>query len=272
MNKIGIFRFLWKPLSGVDRANIVTFTGGMGAQIISAAIYFSLKNQGKDVFADMSYFDRSEHVALAGTPGDCSHWAWQLDQFGLNRSSFATCQQLDRLTTTVLDDGPEKLQLGLAALAVPSIQEIFKIEERLPDALPVSFASGYLCVHIRRGDYVNVASYLIADNDFIRQAVKFSGLVDSVVVLSDSPIGENVQQAMSIHFKNVICLDQADAFTAHRIMRKARIFICSNSQFSLIAAVLNKTALVLIPKQWFSGKDREIEQPLHSLCTFQLFD
>jgi hypothetical protein len=59
----------------------VTFTGGMGAQMISAAIYLSMKNDGLPVYADLSYFDKPESVAAAGKPGDCSHWSWQLDTF-----------------------------------------------------------------------------------------------------------------------------------------------------------------------------------------------
>jgi hypothetical protein len=32
----------------------VTFSGGLGAQIFSAAIYFSLQSKGRTIFADLS--------------------------------------------------------------------------------------------------------------------------------------------------------------------------------------------------------------------------
>lgn len=51
---------------------IVTFTGGMGAQIISAAIYFYLKNEGHVVYADMSYFDKEENIATVTSGGGVS--------------------------------------------------------------------------------------------------------------------------------------------------------------------------------------------------------
>lgn len=267
MNK---FNFFPRISRRKNRPTVVTFSGGMGAQIISAAIYFSKKRAGEDVYADLSYFDSPEHVAASGNPGDCSHWAWQLDPFGLDFLSFESPSDAVRRDANILVDGPEKMNLGMRALAEPEVQALFRISDDMPDGVSASFSSGYLCVHIRRGDYVNVASHLISDDEFIRLAGKFSGLVKAVVVLSDSPIGLNIRKAMSEYFAEVECIDSADAFTAHRIMRKARVFICSNSQFSLIAAMLNPSALVLIPKQWFSGKDRATEQPLHSLCSFQL--
>ena len=53
-------------------------------------------------------------------------------------------------------------------------------------------------------------------------------------------------------------------------MRCARILICSNSTFSLTAAALNPNALVVVPKQWYGEKDREIEAPIHARCLFQM--
>ncbi|MBK1681982.1 alpha-1,2-fucosyltransferase [Rhodoferax fermentans] len=262
--------FKWFKSNSKNQPTVITFSGGMGAQIISAAIYFSKKRAGELVYADLSYFETPEHVATAGNPGDCSHWSWQLGPFGLEYQSFETATEAVRRVAKVVVDGPEKMQWGLAALAEPEAQDVFRIADNLPDALPVSVVGGYLCVHIRRGDYVNVASHLISDDAFIEQAAKFSGLLNAVVVLSDSPISSKVKQAMSTYFNITVYLDNADAFTAHRIMRNARVFICSNSQFSLIAAMLNRSALVLIPKQWFSGEDRVIERSIQSLCSFQL--
>jgi hypothetical protein len=271
INKI-LQRALKSVLKGRDetKPTVVTFTGGMGAQIISAAIYFSKRRVGEVVFADLSYFDAPEHMAAAGNPGDCSHWGWQLGAFGLERQSFETAPDAVRRNAKIVPDGAEKLQMGLAALAEPEAQEIFKIPHELPESLPLLWPRDFLCLHIRRGDYVNVASYLVSDEEFIQQATKFSGLLSAVVVVSDSLISLKVRKAMSKLFDQAIYLDQADVFTSHRIMRKARVFICSNSQFSLIAAMLNRTALVLIPKQWYSGNDRVLEKPLQSLCAFQL--
>lgn len=258
---------------GADKASlptVVTFTGGMGAQMISAAIYLGMKNAGLPVYSDLSYFDKPESVAVAGNAGDCSHWSWQLDVFGLTPTSFDTFSGLNKRNSNILLDGPQKLELGLKALAQPEIQKYFRIPAGTADVLPEECANGFLCIHVRRGDYVNVASHLVADSEFINLARKFSGLVENLVVLSDSPINPDFRSALSSYFKKVSFLDNTDPFTAHRVMRNARVLICSNSQFSLIAAALNSTALVLIPKQWFGEGERHIETPIHSRSTFQV--
>jgi hypothetical protein len=254
----------------VDKPTVVTFTGGMGAQIISASLYFAMKKEGRSVYADLSYFNQPESVATLGTRGVCSHWSWQLAPFGLSLSSFGTLPTYTKRNAHILPDGPEKLELGLSALAQYEIQKYFEISNVVSNVLACELSSPYLCIHVRRGDYVNVASHLIADNEFISLARKFSGLVDHAVVISDSPIEEDFRASLSAVFINVEFLDNTDAYTAHRIMRNARILICSNSQFSLIAAALNSKALVLIPKQWFGVGERHIEAALHSRCAFQI--
>lgn len=258
--------------SSVDQNKpaVVTFTGGMGAQIISAAIYFSMKDAGRSVYAELSYFDKPESVAVTGKVGDCSHWSWQLAPFGLFPASFDATPSLTKRNADILQDGPQKLELGLRALAQSEVQKRFAVPAGVSDILPGQFANGFLCIHVRRGDYVNVASHLVADDEFISLARKFSGLVKSVAVISDSPIGPDFRNAVSSYFEESSFLDNTDPYTAHRIMRSARVLICSNSQFSMIAAALNPNALVLIPKQWFGGKDREMEASIHSRCSFQI--
>jgi hypothetical protein len=244
----------------------------MGAQIISAAIYFSLREKGRVVYADLSYFDKNEHIATVGKTGDISHWSWQLDSFGLTLTSFDKVPRLAKGRFELIVDGPKKLALGFDALRQIAIQEQFAISKGIDGILPASFSSGYMCIHMRRGDYVNVASHMVADNEFIDMARKFSGLIQHVVVVSDSPISEPFRRAILLSHKQVVFLDSVDAFTSHRVMRKSRIFIGSNSQFSLIAALLNPQALVVMPKQWFGLDYRAMKDPIHDKCNFQILN
>jgi hypothetical protein len=263
-------QFLFNPQSGSERRTVVTFTGGMGAQIISATVYFFLKNRGDAVFADLTYFDRDEHVAAAENPGDCSHWAWQLDRFGISLSSFDSLSGYSKRKVKLIEDGREKLELGLKALRQPEVQKCFEIPRGVEDILPSAVAHSYLCIHVRRGDYVNVASYLVPDRHFIELSAKFAGLVESIVVVSDSPLETNFRNSISSGFDQAVFLDNIDAFATHRVMRNARILICSNSQFSLIAAMLNSDALVIMPKQWFGDDNRALEEPISEACDFQI--
>lgn len=249
---------------------VVTFTGGMGAQILSAAIYFDLKDRGAQVAADLSYFDRPEAVAVAGQAGACSHWGWQLDPFGLPLSAFLGGEVVPARRAVVIPDGVEKMAVALAALEKPTIQARFPIPAGLDDLLDPPDARPYLCLHVRRGDYVNVASHLVSDAEFIGSAKRFAGLVARVVILSDSDVPAAFVAALEPHFEQVLVRVGIGAFASHRIMRGARVLVCSNSQFSLIAALLNPTAMVLVPRQWFDGRDREIEAPIHARCSFEL--
>jgi hypothetical protein len=244
----------------------------MGAQIISAAIYFSLKIEGREVYADLSYFDRVERVATAGKVGDVSHWSWQLDAFGLGLDSFEKVAPYAKRDVELIEDGPQKMMLGLRSLRQSEVQKRFAIGGNTTGILPAEFSSGYLCIHVRRGDYVNVASHLVSDQEFFELAGKFAGLVKYLVVVSDSPIESEFRQTIAAGYEQAVFLDNTDAFTSHCIMRNARILVCSNSQFSLIAALLSAQALVVLPKQWFGEKDRAIEAPIHEACGFQLLD
>jgi Glycosyl transferase family 11 len=254
-----------------SRSTLVTFTGGMGAQIISAAIYFAMKLAGEPVYADLSYFDISESIATAGQAGETSHWPWQLSDFGLFPETFDTLGKIDK-RCTILNDGATKLDIGLNALSRADVQRVFNVPEGIDDLLDVGGGKdSFLCMHVRRGDYLNVASYLVADEEFLNLSRKFTGLVNSAVVLSDSPIDQHFRTVVASYFEEVHFLDSTDAYQAHRIMRAARILICSNSQFSLTAAALNVGALAIIPRQWFGDDARHLEVPIQGRSRFLIY-
>jgi hypothetical protein len=244
----------------------------MGAQIISAAIYWHLKESGREVHADMSYFDKSERVATVGKAGEVSHWPWQLGSFGLSCGSFAEAAAYSKRDVDLIEDGPRKMMLGVTALRAAGMQDRFPVPGVRSGVLPVGFAKDYLCIHMRRGDYVNVASHLVSDHEFFELAGRFAGLVKHLVVVSDSPIEQAFRKTIAAGYEQAVFLDDVDAYTSHCVMRKARVLICSNSQFSLIAALLNPQALVVLPKQWFGEKDRAIEAPIHEACGFQVLN
>lgn len=250
---------------------VVDFAGGMGAQILSAAVYFRALDDGEDVRANLTYFDRPQVMAEPGNPGVPTHWGWALDDFGLPKTAFNTDLNFTkREIKHTVPDGEEKFRLALEALKLPAVRARFAVSADLSGILPADFAGPFMCLHVRRGDYVNVASHLMSESTLIESAQNFAGLVRNVVVMSDSPITPEVRSALSTGFERVLYLDQLDAFSSHRVMRTARILVCSNSQFSLIAALLNPKALAILPKQWFGGSDRKIEAPIDLRCGFQV--
>ncbi len=260
--------------SNKELPTVIVFAGGMGTQIFQAAAYFSLKQSGREVYADLRYFDRASKIATVGNAGELTHWFWQLDQFGLPQSSFETLNDDVSEDVDIIADGPKLLEMGLKALVRKEIQTIFRDThgDKLGKILPNDVIKSFLCIHIRRGDYVNVAAHLVSDEEFIQLIKKFRGLVENIVILSDSPIEVNLREAVSPHFKQAMFLDHIDGYDSHRVMRHARILVCSNSTFSLTAAMLNPNALVFIPKLWFGPNDHALHAPIHSLCSFQVIE
>jgi hypothetical protein len=56
---------------------------------------------------------------------------------------------LTKRNFNILQDGSEKLELGLKALAQPEIQKYFGIPVGVDDVLPQDFANAFLCMHVR---------------------------------------------------------------------------------------------------------------------------
>ena len=249
-----------------QKKTIITFTGGMGAQILSAAIYLSIKNSGKEIYADLSYFNKPPVLATEGILGQISQWDWQLDPFGLQPDHFQTYFGKNSSKEDVIIDGARKIQLGLVALQDKEIQKYFAILNA-PENIFGLEGTKYICAHIRRGDYINVASYLISDEKFLNTANKFSSLCGTIVLVSDSSITHALKNHFSSQFEKCIFLDNIDAITTHYIMRNASVLICSNSQFSLVAAVLNESGVVLLPKNW--GGATDIAKEVSLLGNFQ---
>lgn len=266
---MNIIKLFSRSKSDENLPTIVVFAGGMGTQIIQAAVYLSLSNSGHSVYADLSYFDTEAKMADPGNAGQLTHWFWQLDHFGLPRSKF---QQPDNNIgrANILRDGPKMMELGLKALSIPEVKARFGGPTNKVSIEGRDLPENFICIHIRRGDYVNVASHLISDAEFIGLMDKFSGLVKNAVFLSDSPINQIFRDQVDPLFQSALFLDNIDPYLSHQIMRQARMLICSNSTFSLTAALLNPKALIIVPKKWFSEKDREIEAPIHARSTFQI--
>lgn len=281
INRLRQHRYL-KNTDPWDIANeknvVVTFTGGLGAQLLSAAIYFYLESIGASVCADLSYFKISEKKADLGE--GLSQWGWQLDGYGIKFDYFRchNVQDKNHRDAFLINDGPLKLSLAISALSRGCVNSRFPIlEKSIEDLGLLNMLSKinqvpYLCLHIRRGDYLNVASYLVPDEDFIRLTARFKNIFKRVVIVSDSQLSNNFLSELKNNITEVIALDGSrySEFLCHVVMRKATVLVCSNSQYSLSAGVLNEN-LVIIPKKWFSGRSSNLQHVVDNFSKFQIF-
>jgi hypothetical protein len=197
-----------------------------------------------------------------------------MDSYGVARDSLAVETQADRSTPT-LHDGALKFSLAMDALSEPSVRACFDTVGN--DVFSAQYRASqlhgerYLCLHVRRGDYLNVASHLISSKELDGIASQFGGLVDRILILSDSPIGADEFESVRSKFSgriNVIDSDP-DPILAHSLMRNAAVLICSNSQFSLSAGLLSN-GLKIIPKVWFGADASQINLAVSRLSDFSV--
>lgn len=256
----------------------VTFTGGLGAQIFSAAIYYDFKSKGRAVYADVDYFKEPGRTATVGNKGEISHWNYELGEYGLPLEGFSTKKFektfFKRNMPHVISDGAEKMELAIEALRHQEMKRLFPIKYSVAEECRrITGGNDYLCIHIRRGDYVNVASHLIDDMDFVNLAKSLSNFVTAVIVISDSEVSGLIKEGLSRLFRHCSFVVGGNVHSAHALIRQAKYLVCSNSQFSLSAALLNEVGQqVFVPTKWFGDVDANIQMPINALCRFQVLD
>ena len=170
--------------------------------------------------------------------------------------------QTPLLGSELIYDGEEKLRLAFLGLGDDKIREKFSIVGEAVSAKESIFGSHkYMCAHVRRGDYTNVASFLVEDRLFVDTIKTMTRLVKHLLVVTDTEPNtqfNNELQSLEIETKFLI---GGDVAVVHGLMRMSDILICSNSQFSYTAAALRSTNLLtLLP----SKHDAEPNSPTNS--------
>lgn len=260
----------------LDPVSIVC-SGGLGAQILFASAYFRLEGIGRQPIADLSYFLKPPRTVQPGriTSRQVSIWPWELGVFGLEKSSFM--QQFGEPSKETLKDGdPSKLDLALRGLMDAEIRTRFSVAPTLVRKIlrrrglwsrVKNHKRSFSAVHIRRGDYLNVAAWMVEYNSLVDAAEKHLSKSKKLVVLSDSPTPRAVELRFRAIFPSVVFLDsrKATTFESHVLMRESSGLVGSNSQFSLASSLLGPTRRFL-PHRYL----REISNPLADLL-FQPF-
>ena len=233
----------------------VTFAGGLGAQLLSMAVMLSPETSGQPWRADLDYFRLKPKRAVVGEKS-FSVWPWQLGPYGFSfedtvQRGFHDCQQSFPLRGT-----SEKLALGIRSLQRREIAALFPLLTPAKVAKGVGvdlafFAEPFIGFHLRRGDYLNVASRVLPDELFMRTGGSLRSLTKSALVVSDSRLHVDTQSSLQSMFPNLIVLDDVDThpYFVHQALRHASVLVGSNSQFSLVSGLLSK-GLFLNPKNW----------------------
>jgi len=268
-------RYVINDLSIVNKLEdyiLISFTGGLGAQLLSSAIYYDLTEKGYKVAADLNYFSKDEKTPVLLENG-LTHWNWQLDSFGIKKADFSTVVQK---RVVYLPDGHLKSVLAYNAFLNSNIKNKFKklsFEDLTNKCLHeynfILPKENFICIHIRRGDYLNVASYVVPETFFELISLKFKDIIESIIVFTDGELDQSFSRILNNNFSKVFLFENSclDPFTTHTIMRHSKVLICSNSQYSFTAGVLNDN-LVIMPKIWFGKELDELNQQVIKLADF----
>jgi hypothetical protein len=257
---------------------VVPIEGGLGAQILGVALIDFLRENSRKTNTAEPAIDTSYFSAPPSTASGLSTYGWQLDYYGIARSEFenAPVPRKPNRLRRLLGSGPKWLYDGsierqgllITALSQTRAQTIsrFPITEshlRETAELLSDLGSGCCVVHLRRGDYLNVASHIVADQDLlpVLQGLIQTG-VSGLLFISDSEVNIDFFRRhlpLTIRLSSIV---GGDLYLSHALMRQAKILVTSNSQFSFSAALLNDQGFRLMPKVWFSGRHADLHEQL----------
>ena len=249
---------------------IISFSGGLGAQLYSAAAYYYLEQQGESVIADMNYFNITPRIST--THGQVSIWKYELDDYNIPITNFKQYITYEGCVERI-DDGVKKGLLGEAGFKSEEIRQKFPLNSNshlfIKDVLN---NEEFICLHVRRGDYLNVASYMISDEKYLNIIQEVSKNIKIIVVVSDTPISQSLKNALDSLNLNIKYQVGGDIHLIHGIMRLSTILICSNSQFSMTAGFLrDNNLLTYLPRQYTGDINSDIDKHLLELQQFKLY-
>lgn len=233
--------------------------GGLGAQIFGAATAFYLRLLGKTVNVDLRYFDLPPLSSLPGSIGIPSIWSWELGNLGVTKD--AVSRNAADASRSPITPGIEWLS-AVGSLALQDAQVLKKfsvpIVDEVQKALRLSFclSETYTAVHLRRGDYLNCASFVLPASAAYDCAYRASRYTRNLVVISDSPIDRADLCGLSQKFSAVdILVDRTvSPVILWALLTYARVLITSNSQFSISAGYFSH-GVVFAPDRYVSRTD-----------------
>jgi len=120
------------------------------------------------------------------------------------------------------------------------------------------FTSNQVCVHVRRGDYLDINNKAIfskLDVDYYLKAMDFINSQQEEKLLFK--IFSNDIEYCKSAFKNIayklVFIENSDPIDDFKEMIQCNHFIIANSTFSLLASIFSKAAdkFIIAPRQWF---------------------
>ncbi len=254
-----------KKLRLVDQ-KIVYFEGGLGSQMLAYIEYNERnKSSNKPIFANLDYFKNIENDFTDET--GLSRWTWKLDQYGIYQNEFKEITKIQKLINKyfkVRQHNNTEIFYNFREKNSENYQKIFAINNEVVEKyLLEKFRADkgdFGVIHIRRGDYLNVALKVVSVEEMIKLINKIKKLLPkNVLISSDSFLSSSEKDLFSNTFaeSNLVYIDpHEDPVLVHNLMRSSTILVASNSTFSFTAGLLAKSGcMVFFPTNYY-GQNR----------------
>lgn len=255
--------------------------GGLGSQILGLiSFYNSQQKYGiSNAKLELSYFDEPRHSNL---------WPWALSKYGIyiedlrvyeSRKWFNLFKaKRDFLTETELLDSYWSTSRERYLHRFPFDQTA--LEKFLKEVTGSLELDCYGAVHIRRGDYLQVASRVIGFSEYVNLLRSIRSIIPKTLfVVSDSKLEKNEINELEDLFgesHRLLALDgpNYDFFLIHCLLRRAQFLVTSNSTFSFSAGLLGRDGQVVFsPVEFHSGQDSEkYNRTFRSITRFAAWD
>jgi hypothetical protein len=245
----------------IDRHTIY-FEGGLGSQILSFIEFREkIKNSGQPVSVNLDYFSdiSSDYTNEAGL----SFRSWKLDHYGIYQSSFEQSNFYKKFIKKYLltrSKSHSEIFYNFRETKKQQYVNLFPINQiAISSYLESIFGSKnveYCVVHIRRGDYLNVATRVIAVDELTGLIQKIKNLLPKIILISsDSNLTSSEEEKLAEclpGFTYKYIGPSESPFLVHDLMRTSKVLIASNSTFSFSAGLLaNDDCLVFFPTKYF---------------------
>ena len=248
---------------GLRHKRTVHLEGGLGSQILGAIYFWNLLDtmpEGK-VGCNLSYFKNST-VGILLRP-------WALDSFGIPITEFQKYEKLSRYSSLLSKKDyltEQEIEANYWETARTKYLDRFSFSQDyligyFNSRLNLDLHNDYTAVHIRRGDYLQVASLLISVENYADLLNSIEPLLSKeIVFVSDSPLHEQeivmLTEAVGPDRKShFLDSPDIDPFAAHCLLRNSTILVCANSTFSFTAGLLGKIGQsVFSPLNFHAGR------------------
>jgi hypothetical protein len=261
---------------------IVRIEGGLGSQLIGLIVYESKKVKDSRVRPDVSYFlNRSSNGKSSGP----TIWDWELGDYGYTLENFSSQSRFyDKYLGPYFSSHTRKVRDSASELAEAPWRTLAKrlpLAKGLNDFLlehELTLQKDFAVIHIRKGDYLKVASRVFSLEESINGLARFSSFINGPIfvtsddVLSKKELDYCKDKLGSLRL--IVVGSDIDHHIVHSLMRTAAFLFTSNSTFSWTAGMLNirEAPMIISPTSFFREKDYLVNDLFRVKSSWMLID